>query len=87
MTDYIKTDDEDMKVTRIDPTKVVQAYSGRRGCQCGCRGRYTKNPTSIKRMVNNAMKTESVFIDRNGIAYVVPDGDRGTQYAFYFKED
>lgn len=26
--------------TPIDASKVVQSYSGKRGCQCGCNGNY-----------------------------------------------
>lgn len=35
----------------IDATKVVKVYSGRPGCGCGCRGKYSTNPATIKRIV------------------------------------
>lgn len=35
----------------IDRAKVVKVYSGRHGCACGCRGRYSTNPATITRVV------------------------------------
>lgn len=32
---------------------VVRAYSGELGCMCGCRGKYTEDPSSIKRIVGD----------------------------------
>lgn len=28
----------------MDISKVIRVYSGKRGCMCGCRGKYTANP-------------------------------------------
>lgn len=83
-------------VTKIDVAKVKQVYSGRPGCQCGCRGNYSSKPAVIKRVVNNMFRRakeagENVMIDSNGIVYARQDEDyrngiRGFQYAIYFDE-
>ena len=31
-------------ITKINPAKVVHAYSGRPGCGCGCRGKHHYRP-------------------------------------------
>lgn len=83
-------------VTKIDIAKVKSVYSGRPGCQCGCRGNYSDKPHIIKRVVNNMFRKakeagEQVYIDRNGIVYAHEEedtrrGTRGFQYAVYFDE-
>ena len=83
-------------VTKVDIAKVKRVYSGRPGCQCGCRGSYSDRPSTIKRVVNNMFRKaaevgEQVYIDENGIVYARQDEDsrsgvRGFQYAVYFDE-
>lgn len=43
-------------IDHIDPATIVKVYSGRPGCGCGCLGKYSTNPTSIKRIVTNMKK-------------------------------
>lgn len=83
-------------VKKIDITKVKKVYSGRPGCQCGCRGNYSTKPAVIKRVINNMFRKaeeagEGVYIDSNGIIYAREDEDhrngiRGFQYAVYFED-
>ena len=83
-------------VTKIDIAKVKKVYSGRPGCQCGCRGNYSTKPAIIKRVINNMFRRakeacEGVYIDSNGIVYSRQDEDsrcgiRGFQYAVYFED-
>ena len=83
-------------VTKIDIAKVTSVYSGRPGCQCGCKGNYSDKPAIIKRVINNMFRKakeagEQVMIDVNGVVYARQDedprrGTRGFQYAVYFDE-
>lgn len=87
------TETTDFRVTKIDISRVAQVYSGRPGCQCGCKGNYSTKPHVIRRVVENMFRKaeesgEGVWIDRNGIVWARQDDspyERGFQYAVYFK--
>jgi len=36
----------------IDGKVILRVYTGRQGCACGCRGNYSTNPATIRRVVN-----------------------------------
>jgi len=35
----------------IDGKVILRVYTGRQGCACGCRGNYSTNPATIRRVV------------------------------------
>ncbi len=39
--------------TTIDGKVILRVYTGRQGCACGCRGKYSTNPATIRRVVNH----------------------------------
>lgn len=50
---------------RLDPRIVSSVYTGRPGCACGCRGRHTSDPRSIKMVVRtlNLLMEEGNDVD------------------------
>lgn len=62
---------------------VDRVYSGRPGCMCGCRGKYTNEGRGVKIMYNKVMNHPGVEMG-DDYAFV----DTGTRYlAVYFKRD
>lgn len=41
---------------QIDGKTILRVYTGRQGCMCGCRGSYSTNPATIKRMVAKMLR-------------------------------
>lgn len=39
----------------LKASDIERAYSGRKGCACGCKGTYTDKPGGIKSRLKNAM--------------------------------
>jgi hypothetical protein len=39
----------------FDKNDIVRVYSGRNGCACGCRGKYSTNKGSITKVYNKLM--------------------------------
>jgi hypothetical protein len=74
---------------------VQKVYSGRLGCMCGCRGRYSYargceegyddqvNERSVKLIFNKVMNHPDRKIDGNDIAYVTTDT---RNLVVYFKD-
>jgi hypothetical protein len=80
----------------VDISKVAKVYSGRIGCMCGCRGKYSYNEgvkhedwqgavsvRSVKIMAKKVMSDARVVVEQ-GFAYV-QDSERGTIKVVYFK--
>lgn len=42
----------DSQVLRAIAPQVKEVYSGKPGCGCGCRGNYSKAPSSITKVLN-----------------------------------
>jgi hypothetical protein len=68
----------------INIANVERVYSGRIGCMCGCKGKYSETLVSIKRMVNKLSKEEGVEYDSQAGCYHLQTDTR--QYAVYMKE-
>jgi len=47
--------------------KVVQVYSGRPGCMCGCQGTYREDKKAIKRIYNIMAKSPDIYSYNNSI--------------------
>jgi hypothetical protein len=80
----------------VDISKVAKVYSGRIGCMCGCRGKYSYNEgvaredwqgavsvRSVKVMAKKVMSDPRVVVEQ-AFAYV-QDSERGTIKVVYFK--
>ena len=80
----------------VDISKVAKVYSGRIGCMCGCRGKYSYNEgvaredwqgavsvRSVKIMAKKVMSDARVVVEQ-GFAYV-QDSESGTIKVVYFK--
>ena len=48
---------------------VERVYSGTHGCMCGCRGKYSISPRSVKILFNKVMNNPEHKVDGN-IAYL-----------------
>lgn len=66
----------------INIANVQRVYSGRIGCMCGCKGKYSTTPIAIKRMVNKAAKEGWEF---DGLAGYYHQRTETRQYAIYMK--
>jgi len=58
------TTEREAKLRAIDevfatPSRIVKAYSGKRGCMCGCKGRYS----TTTRMLNNVYESLRGHVD------------------------
>jgi hypothetical protein len=80
----------------MDISNIEKVYSGRIGCMCGCKGKYSYNEgvaredwqgavsvRSVKVMANKVLSDPRVVVEQ-GFAYV-QDSDRGTIKVVYFK--
>jgi hypothetical protein len=80
----------------MDISKVAKVYSGKIGCMCGCRGKYSYNEgvaredwqgavsvRSVKIMAKKVLTDARVVVEQ-GFAYV-QDSERGTIKVVYFK--
>jgi hypothetical protein len=80
----------------MDISNIAKVYSGRIGCMCGCKGKYSYNEgvaredwqgavsvRSVKVMAKKVLTDARVVIEDN-FAYV-QDSERGTMKVVYFK--
>lgn len=80
----------------MDISNIEKVYSGRVGCMCGCRGKYSYNEgvkhedwqgkvsvRSVKVMAKKVLSDPRVVVERS-FAYV-QDTERGTMKVVYFK--
>jgi hypothetical protein len=50
----------------FEKADIVRVYSGRNGCACGCRGKYSTNKGSITKVYNKLMANiDQVDIDES----------------------
>jgi hypothetical protein len=81
----------------MDISNIAKVYSGKIGCMCGCKGKYSYNEgvaredwqgavsvRSVKVMAKKVLADARVVIEDN-FAYV-QDSQRGTIKVVYFKE-
>jgi hypothetical protein len=81
----------------MDISNIEKVYSGRVGCMCGCRGKYSYNEgvkhedwqgkvsvRSVKVMAKKVLSDPRVVVERS-FAYV-QDTERGTMKVVYFKD-
>jgi hypothetical protein len=80
----------------MDISNIEKVYSGRVGCMCGCKGKYSYNEgvkhedwqgkvsvRSVKVMAKKVLSDPRVVVEDN-FAYV-QDSQRGTMKVVYFK--
>jgi hypothetical protein len=80
----------------MDISNIAKVYSGRVGCMCGCRGKYSYNEgvahedwqgavsvRSVKIMAKKVLTDARVIVEQ-GFAYV-QDSEHGTIKVVYFK--
>jgi hypothetical protein len=81
----------------LDTTKIAKVYSGKIGCMCGCKGKYSYNEgvaredwqgkvsvRGVKIMAKKVLSDPRVVVEQD-FAYV-QDSQRGTIKVVYFKE-
>lgn len=80
----------------INGKKIGQVYTGRAGCMCGCRGKYSSKPAVITKVVNQMKQypfnpsvnlADDKMIDQEGCCFVVDyttlGGTARTMVAYY----
>jgi hypothetical protein len=83
----------------INVNKIAKVYSGRIGCMCGCRGKYSYNEgvphedwqgavsvRSVKIMARKVMSDPRANFDESTEYVFVEDRAKGTIKVVYFKE-
>lgn len=62
------------RIATLTPADMVRAYSGRRGCGCGCRGSYHDGGTAVATRILNTLKAhaDEAIAFPNGYAYETP---------------
>jgi len=64
---------------------IKRVYSGKPGCMCGCRGKYTESGAQVTKVYNMVMNHPDVkFSEVGKCAYLEPVGNRN--YVVYFKD-
>lgn len=83
----INNNKEDRAMNKtIKVEEIKEVYSGRIGCQCGCRGKYWSEGPMLKKvakLLNESEKTN--FAEDNAYAFF-EDQDLNRTYVAYFKE-
>lgn len=64
----------------VDREKIVRVYSGRPGCGCGCRGKYSDDARNITRVVNVMNSRSSEVKERDGIYFI--EDERRNYWAY-----
>ena len=83
----------------LDISKVAKVYSGKIGCMCGCKGKYSYNEgvqhedwqgavnvRSVKIMAKKVMSDPRANFDESSEYVFVEDRAKGTIKVVYFKE-
>jgi len=83
----------------INVNKIAKVYSGKIGCMCGCRGKYSYNEgvphedwqgavsvRSVKIMARKVMSDPRANFDESTEYVFVEDRAKGTIKVVYFKE-
>ena len=83
----------------INVNKIAKVYSGRIGCMCGCRGKYSYNEgvphedwqgavsvRSVKIMARKVMSDPRANFDESTEYVFVEDRAKGTIKVVYFKQ-
>lgn len=68
---------------------VLRVYSGKPGCMCGCRGKYSDDPRVIRRLHANAVKLVEERLGEVDITtkYLYVADDAKTRcYCFYWED-
>lgn len=81
----------------IDISRIEKVYSGRIGCMCGCRGKYSynegvaheswqgqTNPRSVK-IIAGKVFSNPALVQTEGDYAFVQDDDKGTIKVVYYK--
>lgn len=76
-----------INVTLKPIEKVVQVYSGRPGCMCGCQGTYWEDKKAIKRIYNvMAKNSNNVYSYNDAIDhFACLDYSPNRSYVVYYK--
>lgn len=82
---------------KLDISNIAKVYSGRIGCMCGCRGKYSynegveheswqgqTNPRSVKIIAGKVLNDPNVVTTEGDYAFV-QDDDNGTIKVVYYK--
>lgn len=43
-------------INLLDRQTVERSYSGKKGCMCGCKGKYSEKPSTVQTHLKNALK-------------------------------
>lgn len=79
-----------MKVAdlNINLENIDRVYSGKRGCMCGCQGKYTtpqESTRSVKIMLKKVLSHPDVKVDKSALCAYVETATERT-IAVYFKQ-
>ena len=77
-----------MATTTIQGKEIGLVYTGRAGCMCGCRGKYSNKPAVIARVAKRMRQLPpSQLVEDEGccfsVTYETPGGSLRTLVAYY----
>lgn len=70
----------------MDISNIAKVYSGKIGCMCGCRGKYSYNEGQAREDWQGAVNTRSIKIIA-GKVFKDPRADRTESSEYVFVED
>ena len=55
----------DLNISEITLSQVARVYSGRAGCMCGCRGKYTESGRGVALIFNKIVRNPAAQYDEH----------------------
>jgi len=71
-------------LNQLSPCTVKEVYNGKPGCMCGCKGRYSSNPSSIQRTINTLQENTNTQFDKDARCFYLETDTK--MHAVYLKE-
>jgi hypothetical protein len=65
---------------------IKEVYSGKPGCMCGCRGKYSTEGRGVKIIYNKVMKSPFVKLDEGAKCAYIDDRNASRNLVVYFKD-
>ena len=64
---------------------IKEVYSGKPGCMCGCRGKYSSEGRGVKIIYNKVMNNPNVKFDDQANCAYIDDRQASRNLVVYFK--
>lgn len=64
---------------------IEQVYSGKPGCMCGCRGKYSSEGRGVAIIYNKVMKSPFLKLDEGANCAYIDDRKASRNLVVYFK--